>query len=120
MQSRARASRSSRAPATHHSSRRPAGGSTCSSTSSPASPPPSPEAARTRVVSLDGHGGRLAAAVLQAHGVEVVFTLSGGHLFVLYDGCVTAGVVPLAHPPPQTGPLAAGRFVHGNRRPGGR
>ena len=28
------------------------------------------------------HGGRLAAEVLRAHGIDVVFTLSGGHLFV--------------------------------------
>ncbi len=25
-------------------------------------------------------------------GVDVVFTLSGGHIFPLYDGCVTAGI----------------------------
>jgi acetolactate synthase-1/2/3 large subunit len=39
---------------------------------------------------MDGHGGRLAVEVLQRHGVEVMFTLSGGHLFVLYDGAVQA------------------------------
>jgi acetolactate synthase I/II/III large subunit len=33
-------------------------------------------------------GGILAADVLARHGVGVVFTLSGGHLFPLYDGCV--------------------------------
>jgi acetolactate synthase-1/2/3 large subunit len=39
---------------------------------------------------MDGHGGRLAVEVLQRHGVDVMFTLSGGHLFVLYDGAVQA------------------------------
>ncbi len=33
-------------------------------------------------------GGVLAADVLARHGVDRVFTLSGGHLFPLYDGCV--------------------------------
>ena len=38
------------------------------------------------------HGGRLAVEVLQRHGVDTMFTLSGGHLFVLYDGAVQAGL----------------------------
>src|SRR3954454_17910750 len=33
------------------------------------------------------HGGRLIARRLKAHGVTKLFTLSGGHLFSLYDGC---------------------------------
>jgi acetolactate synthase-1/2/3 large subunit len=37
---------------------------------------------------LVGHGGLIAAATLQAWGVDTLFTLSGGHLFSLYDGCV--------------------------------
>jgi acetolactate synthase I/II/III large subunit len=32
--------------------------------------------------------GSAAAETLRAHGVELLFTLSGGHLFPLYDGCV--------------------------------
>ncbi|HEY8215939.1 MAG TPA: acetolactate synthase [Acidimicrobiia bacterium] len=32
--------------------------------------------------------GAAAAETLGAHGVELLFTLSGGHLFPLYDGCV--------------------------------
>jgi acetolactate synthase-1/2/3 large subunit len=38
------------------------------------------------------HGGLLAARRLKAHGVTKLFTLSGGHLFSLYDGCRTEGV----------------------------
>src|SRR5207244_5778636 len=38
------------------------------------------------------HGGQLAAAALKDGGVDVVFTLSGGHIFPLYDGCVAAGI----------------------------
>jgi acetolactate synthase-1/2/3 large subunit len=33
------------------------------------------------------HGGRLIAQRLKAHGVSKLFTLSGGHLFSIYDGC---------------------------------
>jgi acetolactate synthase-1/2/3 large subunit len=33
------------------------------------------------------HGGRLVARRLRAHGVSKLFTLSGGHLFSIYDGC---------------------------------
>jgi len=38
------------------------------------------------------HGGRLIARRLRAHGVERIFTLSGGHLFSLYDGCRAEGI----------------------------
>ena len=37
---------------------------------------------------LNGHAGELAVAVAQAHGVETMFTLSGAHVFPLYDGAV--------------------------------
>jgi acetolactate synthase-1/2/3 large subunit len=33
------------------------------------------------------HGGRLVAQGLKAHGATKLFTLSGGHLFSIYDGC---------------------------------
>jgi acetolactate synthase-1/2/3 large subunit len=38
------------------------------------------------------HGGRLVARRLKAHGVSRLFTLSGGHLFSIYDGCRAEGV----------------------------
>jgi acetolactate synthase I/II/III large subunit len=38
------------------------------------------------------HGGRLIAQQLRAHGVSRLFTLSGGHLFSLYDGCRAEGI----------------------------
>jgi acetolactate synthase-1/2/3 large subunit len=38
------------------------------------------------------HGGRLIARRLKAHGVSRIFTLSGGHLFSLYQGCVDEGI----------------------------
>ena len=38
------------------------------------------------------HGGRLAAKTLKAAGVECVFTLSGGHVMGIYDGCIDEGI----------------------------
>jgi acetolactate synthase-1/2/3 large subunit len=39
---------------------------------------------------IEGHSGQLAVAVAQAHGVETMFTLSGAHVFPMYDGAVKA------------------------------
>ena len=38
------------------------------------------------------HGGRLVARRLRAAGVSKLFTLSGGHLFSIYDGCREEGI----------------------------
>jgi acetolactate synthase-1/2/3 large subunit len=38
------------------------------------------------------HGGRLIARRLKAYGVDRLFTLSGGHLFSIYDGCREEGI----------------------------
>lgn len=38
------------------------------------------------------HGGRLVARRLKAHGVSRLFTLCGGHLFSIYDGCRAEGI----------------------------
>src|SRR5215208_7936888 len=38
------------------------------------------------------HGGRLVAGRLKAAGVTKLFTLSGGHLFSIYDGCREEGI----------------------------
>jgi acetolactate synthase-1/2/3 large subunit len=38
------------------------------------------------------HGGRLIARALRAQGVSKLFTLSGGHLFSIYDGCRAEGI----------------------------
>ncbi len=39
---------------------------------------------------ISGHSGVLAVAVARAHGVETMFTLSGAHVFPMYDGAVKA------------------------------
>jgi len=38
------------------------------------------------------HGGRLVARRLRGAGVTKLFTLSGGHLFSIYDGCREEGI----------------------------
>jgi thiamine pyrophosphate-dependent acetolactate synthase large subunit-like protein len=38
------------------------------------------------------HGGRLVAKALKSRGVSHLFTLSGGHLFSIYDGCKAEGI----------------------------
>jgi acetolactate synthase-1/2/3 large subunit len=39
---------------------------------------------------LEGHGGDHAVAVARNHGVQTMWTLSGAHVFPLYDGAVKA------------------------------
>ncbi len=38
------------------------------------------------------HGGQLAARTLKEAGVECIFTLSGGHVMAIYDGCLDEGI----------------------------
>jgi acetolactate synthase-1/2/3 large subunit len=38
------------------------------------------------------HGGLLVARRLRARGISKLFTLSGGHLFSMYDGCRSEGI----------------------------
>jgi acetolactate synthase-1/2/3 large subunit len=39
---------------------------------------------------ITGHAGELAVRVARGHGVETMFTLSGAHVFPMYDGAVKA------------------------------
>src|SRR5213593_4524138 len=61
----------------------------CVPNSSIASPAMSTEATTEQA---QVHGGRLVARRLKAAGVTKLFTLSGGHLFSLYDGCRAEGI----------------------------
>src|SRR4051794_22385131 len=64
------------------------------------------------------HGGRLVAQRLKAHGVTKLFTLSGGHLFSIYDGCREEGIdiVDVRHE--QTAAFAAEGWAKVTREPG--
>jgi acetolactate synthase-1/2/3 large subunit len=70
-------------------------------------------AAQTQV-----HGGRLIAKRLNAHGVRRLFTLSGGHLFSIYDGCREEGIelVDVRHE--ATAAFAAEGWAKVTREPG--
>jgi acetolactate synthase-1/2/3 large subunit len=39
---------------------------------------------------VEAHAGQHAVAVARAHGVQAMYTLSGAHVFPMYDGAVTA------------------------------
>ncbi len=37
-------------------------------------------------------GGKLVARALKKAGVDCIFTLSGGHVMAIYDGCLNEGI----------------------------
>jgi thiamine pyrophosphate-dependent acetolactate synthase large subunit-like protein len=57
-------------------------------------------------------GGVVAARAIKAHGVDTIFTFSGGHLMPIYQGCRLEGVRVIDTP---HGQAARGRM---RRRPG--
>jgi len=64
------------------------------------------------------HGGRLVAKRLKAHGVSKLFTLSGGHLFSIYDGCRTEGIDIVDTRHEQSAAFAAEGWAKATREPG--
>jgi acetolactate synthase-1/2/3 large subunit len=64
------------------------------------------------------HGGRLVARRLKSYGVSKLFTLSGGHLFSIYDGCREEGIdiVDVRHE--TTAAFAAEGWAKVTREPG--
>ncbi|MBB5869773.1 acetolactate synthase-1/2/3 large subunit [Allocatelliglobosispora scoriae] len=67
---------------------------------------------------IEGHGGALALAALRAAGVEELFTLSGGHIFPLYDAAHEAGFPLYDVRHEQTAVFAAEAVAKLQRRPG--
>jgi acetolactate synthase-1/2/3 large subunit len=67
---------------------------------------------------MEAHGGRIVAKALKSRGVSHLFTLSGGHLFSIYDGCREEGIeiVDVRHE--QTAAFAAEGFAKATRRVG--
>ncbi len=63
-------------------------------TTEPGTKPPGAQAGEQRPEPAAGpvHGGRLVARALRSRGVSHLFTLSGGHLFSIYDGCKAEGI----------------------------
>src|ERR1700731_3407204 len=83
-------------------------------------------AGRVAAVSTDSaqatetlHGGRLIARRLKAHGVSRLFTLSGGHLFSIYDGCREEGIAIVDVRHESTAAFAAEGWAKVTREAGG-
>src|SRR6059058_2337162 len=64
------------------------------------------------------NGGELALTPLTASGVKEIFTLSGAHIFPIYDACVKAGVRIVDTRHEQTATFAAEATAKLTRRPG--
>jgi acetolactate synthase I/II/III large subunit len=74
----------------------------------------STEAVSTQTI----HAGRLIARRLKASGVDTLFTLSGGHLFSIYDGCREEGIRLIDTRHEQTATFAAEGWSKVTRLPG--
>ncbi|HEY1179949.1 MAG TPA: thiamine pyrophosphate-binding protein, partial [Phytomonospora sp.] len=66
---------------------------------------------------MEGTGGDLALATLRGHGVREMFTLSGGHVFPLYDAAVKQDVPIYDVRHEQTAVFAAEAVARLSRRP---
>ena len=64
------------------------------------------------------HGGRLVARSLRSRGVSHLFTLSGGHLFSIYDGCREEGIEIVDFRHEQAATFAAEGWAKATRTPG--
>ncbi len=64
------------------------------------------------------HGGWLVAKMLKREGVEVVFTLSGGHIAGIYDGCLREGIRVVDTRHEQAAVHAAEGWAKTTRKPG--
>ena len=64
------------------------------------------------------HGGHLVAQVLRGEGVENLFTLSGGHIAPIYDGCIAEGIRIVDFRHEQSAAHAADGWARLTLRPG--
>jgi acetolactate synthase-1/2/3 large subunit len=64
------------------------------------------------------HGGRHVARALKSRGVSKLFSLSGGHLFSIYDGCKAEGIEVVDFRHEQSATFAAIGWAKATREPG--
>ena len=64
------------------------------------------------------HGGRLVAQAMRSRGATKLFTLSGGHLFSIYDGCKAEGIDVIDTRHEQSAAFAAIGWAKATREPG--
>src|SRR6476660_1940325 len=67
---------------------------------------------------IEGHGGHLALAGLAGFGVRELFTLSGGHVFPIYDAAHNGDVRIIDVRHEQSAVFAAEAVAKLQRRPG--
>ena len=63
-------------------------------------------------------GGHLVAKALKAEGIEVIFTLCGGHIIDIYDGCIDEGIQVIDVRHEQVAAHAADGYARVTGRPG--
>src|SRR3954447_26562529 len=63
-------------------------------------------------------GGHLVAKALKAEGVDTVFTLCGGHIIDIYDGCVDEGIAVIDVRHEQVAAHAADGYARITGKPG--
>ena len=64
------------------------------------------------------HGGRLIARAIKAAGIDHFFTLCGGHIQAIYDGCLDEGIRVVDTRHEQTAAHAADGWARATGRPG--
>jgi acetolactate synthase-1/2/3 large subunit len=64
------------------------------------------------------HGGRLVARAMRSRGVSKLFSLSGGHLFSIYDGCKEEDIEVVDTRHEQSAAFAAIGWAKATREPG--
>jgi acetolactate synthase I/II/III large subunit len=64
------------------------------------------------------HGGRLVSQALKRHGITHIFTLCGGHIQNIYDGCLDDGIRVIDVRHEQTAGHAADGYARASGRPG--
>ncbi len=64
------------------------------------------------------HGGRIVAEALKREGVNHLFTLCGGHIQAIYDGCLDTGIRVVDTRHEQTAGHAADGYARVTGRPG--
>ncbi|SDZ18756.1 acetolactate synthase-1/2/3 large subunit [Saccharopolyspora shandongensis] len=72
------------------------------------------QAGETELIS----GGHLVAKALKAEGVDTIFTLCGGHIIDIYDGCVDEGIEVIDVRHEQVAAHAADGYARITGRPG--
>jgi acetolactate synthase-1/2/3 large subunit len=68
--------------------------------------------------SINAHAGEQAIAALKGFGVDVLFTLNGGHIWPLYEACRNQGVRVVDTRHEQSATFAAEAYAKLTRRPG--